>query len=219
MKRLRKKYPELKIKFYQCGEYGENNKRPHYHACLFNLDFEDKTHWKTTNGIKLYVSDTLNSIWKLGFCSVGDVTFNSAAYVARYIVKKITGEEAEKHYKHISEITGEITSIIPEYTTMSRGGRNGKGLSYEWYKKYKKDVYPSDFIIINGKKVKPPKYYACIYEMEDEQNYLLVKKQAKRNANKHKEDNTPERLLVREKVKKAQIKSLKRTIEESTNET
>ncbi|AXH74125.1 MAG: replication initiator protein [Microviridae sp.] len=97
MKRLRKKYGD-NIRFYMCGEYGENFGRPHFHACLFNHDFSDKKLWKTVNKMPLFRSAELEELWPFGFSSIGSVTFESAAYVARYIMKKITGEAAEKHY-------------------------------------------------------------------------------------------------------------------------
>ena len=98
MKRLRKKYGEG-IRFYMCGEYGEQLGRPHFHACLFNHDFDDKKLWKTTDSnSKLYRSKELEELWPFGYSSVGDVNFESAAYVARYIMKKVNGEAAELHY-------------------------------------------------------------------------------------------------------------------------
>ena len=42
MKRLRKRFPNDNIRYYHCGEYGEQLNRPHHHACLFNFDFPDK---------------------------------------------------------------------------------------------------------------------------------------------------------------------------------
>lgn len=98
MKKLRKQYPDKKIRFYMCGEYGENFGRPHFHACLFNFNFDDLTLWKTQNKQKLYRSKKLEKLWPLGHSSVGTVTFESAAYVARYIMKKVTGDAAEDHY-------------------------------------------------------------------------------------------------------------------------
>lgn len=99
MKRLRKKYGSG-IRFYMCGEYGEKLARPHFHACLFGHDFDDKKVWKKTDaGSVLYRSAELEKLWPFGYSSVGDVSFESAAYVARYIMKKITGEAAESHYK------------------------------------------------------------------------------------------------------------------------
>jgi len=38
MKRLRKKYG-AGIRYFACGEYGEKLKRPHYHVCIFGLNF------------------------------------------------------------------------------------------------------------------------------------------------------------------------------------
>ena len=96
-------YPNIlsqskKPRFFHCGEYGEKFARPHYHACMFDLDFADQKHWKTINGNKHYTSETLEKIWPFGFSTIGDVTFESAAYVARYVTKKITGKNALHHY-------------------------------------------------------------------------------------------------------------------------
>ena len=87
MKRLRKRFGDG-IRFYHCGEYGSLLGRPHYHACLFNFDFPDKYLWKENNGQKLYRSPSLEELWPYGYSSIGTVTFESAAYVARYILKR-----------------------------------------------------------------------------------------------------------------------------------
>ena len=152
MKRLRKQFGS-NIRYYHCGEYGEKFRRPHYHACIFNFDFPDKKIFKISNGHNLYTSVILSEIWPYGFSLIGDVTFQSAAYVARYIMKKVTGDLAKDHYEYIDPDTGEIINLKPEYTTMSRRPGLGKG----WFEKYKSDVYPDDFVILNGKKMKPPK--------------------------------------------------------------
>lgn len=215
MKRLRKKYPGEKIRYYHCGEYGEENKRPHYHACLFNHDFQDKQQWTVRNGTKLYVSEELMNLWPYGFSTIGDVTFDSAAYVARYITKKITGKALEetnsqglKPYELYDSNTGEITKIQSEYTTMSRR----PGIGKDWYEKYKDDVYPSDFLVINGKRMRPPKYYDGLLEQEHEEQYDRRKHERRINAKRFKHETTPERLTARHKVKRAQLRQLKRTI-------
>ena len=41
MKRLRKSHNG--VRFYMCGEYGEDFSRPHYHALLFNCFFPDRS--------------------------------------------------------------------------------------------------------------------------------------------------------------------------------
>lgn len=95
MKKLRKKYG-AGIRFFHCGEYGEKFRRPHYHALIFNHDFDDKILWSKNRGSPLYISESLDSLWEFGFATIGDVTFESAAYVARYITKKVNGELAKK---------------------------------------------------------------------------------------------------------------------------
>jgi hypothetical protein len=140
MKRLRKAYGGRTIRYFHCGEYGENFGRPHYHAILFNLDFNDKKYWSIVNGNKYYTSEKLNKIWGKGYCIIGSVSFDSAAYVARYVTKKITGEAAFEHYTDFDRETGEITrERDPEYATMSRR----PGIGSVWLDKFKTDVYPN----------------------------------------------------------------------------
>lgn len=208
MKRLRKKFG-AKIRFFHCGEYGEKYGRPHYHACLFNFDFPDKELWKVVNGHRLYTSKSLEELWPFGFSSIGDVTFESAAYVARYIMKKITGENSELRYGLVDSETGEYTPIKPEYTTMSRR----PGIGKEWFDSFSTDVYPSDFITINGKKCRPPKFYDKLYEKERPYEFLDLKEARKLKAEQHSEHNTPERLAVREQIQHLRAAKLIRPVD------
>ena len=162
MKRLRKRFGN-NIRFFHCGEYGELNKRPHYHAVIFGMDFKDKVLWSNRDGNKLYTSETLQELWPYGFSTIGDVTFQSAAYVARYIMKKHKGEGAEDHYTRWCPTTGEGIPVEPEYCTMSRK----PGIGHNWLMKYKADVYPHDYVVINGHKVKPPRYYDSLLSDEE----------------------------------------------------
>lgn len=211
MKRLtkytRKEYGHG-VRFYMCGEYGENFGRPHFHACLFGHDFEDKTLWKMERDIPLYRSKKLEELWPYGYSTIGGVTFQSAAYVARYIMKKITGEAAANHYEWMDPETGEFHNRKPEYTTMSRR----PGIGSRWLEKYRSDVYPDDFVVINGKKMKPPKYYDTQYELVYPTDLEQIKKARKQQGKKREAHNTPARLAVREKVQKARLSQLKRTI-------
>ena len=210
MKRLRKHFAPKKIRFYHCGEYGEKTRRPHHHALIFGLDFSDKElHKVTFNGDKLYTSETLDRLWGQGIAVIGDVTFDSAAYVARYITKKITGEMADDHYVNVDIITGEVHKLIPEYNTMSRK----PGIAKAWYEKFKKDVYPFDEVIIKGKKVRPPKFYDSQYEIESPSEYAKLKAKRKYAAEKHSDNNTRERLEVREKCQQEKFKKLVRSYE------
>lgn len=209
MKRLRKHLGEKKVRYFHCGEYGEKYGRPHYHALLFGVDFPDKRLHTVINGHRLYTSETLQKLWPFGYSSIGDVTFESAAYVARYIMKKVTGDDADIHYAIIDQETGEIVGRKePEYTTMSRR----PGIAADWFDKYSEDVYPKDFITVRGKKMRPPKFYDKLmertrpYEIEDIKNARIE------NAKKHAENNTEDRLRVREQVQLLKLKKLPRNV-------
>ena len=88
------------------------------------------------------------------------------------------------------------------------------GIGKNWYEEYKDDVQPSDYLIIRGKKVRPPKYYDALLEIENEDEYKKVKAKRMREAKKHKSDNTIDRQRTKETVKKAQFKMLTRGLEE-----
>ena len=181
------------IRYYHCGEYGDKYGRPHYHAILFGVDFDDKELIQIINGQRLYRSPTLEKLWPFGYSSIGTVTFESACYVARYIMKKITGEHAWHHYSDIDHETGEITNIRePEYTTMSRR----PGIASKWFEKYKSDVYPSDFVTVKGKKMKLPKYYDKLLENENPYEYDQIKEDRTERAKEHALNNTRERLAI-----------------------
>lgn len=209
MKRLRKN-TGAKIRYYHCGEYGPKFGRPHYHAILFGFDFPDRQYLMTKNGHRLYTSEMLDCAWQSrGFSTVGNVTFESAAYVARYIMKKVTGDQASDHYWKVDELTGEAVPVQPEYTTMSRR----PGIASAWLQQFSTDVYPSDEIVIRGRKMRPPRFYDSQFEIEDPAAMEEIKLKRKRKALKHADNNTPERLAVRERVKRAQIQQLKRGYE------
>ena len=230
MKRLRKKYvgknPYDKntqkqqfedwqfyngIRFFHCGEYGDLHGRPHYHAILFGHDFSDRELFTIRNGHRLYRSAELESLWPFGFSSVGDCTFESAAYVARYIMKKVTGEHAWHHYSDIDFDTGEILNKRePEYTTMSRN----PGIASRWLKQYVGDCYPSDFITVNGKKMKLPKYYDKLAESLGV-DMEAIKDDRKLASFEHVDNNTPDRLAVREQVVLNRLTKLPRNLESS----
>ena len=201
IKRLRKRYPTTKISYYMAGEYGENFGRPHYHACIFGLDFHDKT----TSGSLIYRSPDLEALWPFGYSSIGDVNFESAAYVARYIMKKQTNKQ---HYQYSDLETGEIIQMTPEFNKMSLK----PAIGLNWYKKYKTDVYPHDYVVLRGKKLKPPKYYDNLYKRENpyEMEQLLALRET--GAKLNHADNTYERLAVKEQVTRAKLRKLKRTL-------
>nr|QJB21039.1 MAG: replication initiator protein [Microvirus sp.] len=193
MKRLRKKFGNG-VRYFHCGEYGENFGRPHYHACLFNFDVPDRELWSVRDGVRLYTSAVLSSLWPFGFVTIGDVTFESAAYVARYVLKKVTGEKSEDHYRYVSEITGQTYQRSPEYVTMSRRPGIGKG----WIDKFVDDVFPCDFVVINGVRASVPRFYSNLYqELVSEMEFLNLKGKRVISAKAHSEDQTDDRLRTR----------------------
>lgn len=210
MKRLRKKYGS-NIRFFHCGEYGEQLGRPHYHVCLLNFDFPDKSYFSSTpRGDRTYTSKILGELWPYGHHQIGSLSFESAAYCARYVTKKITGVMAPQYYGNKK----------PEYTTMSRR----PGIGAPWLDKFKKDVYSFDtFIIRGGIKMKPPRAFDRRYEITDPLYMAVVRHKrdvAKSQLGSYEMrrlrlDSTEERLRVREVVHEATIKStLKRQYEE-----
>lgn len=208
MKRLRKKFG-AKVRFFHCGEYGEKLSRPHYHAILFNCDFPDKYLFKIENGFKLYRSPLLEQLWPFGHSMIGEVTFESAAYVARYCLKKITGRDAQDYYSRYDPLTGIVYELSPEYTTMSRR----PGIASGWFDRYASDVFPDDFIVVNGFKIKPPRFYDDLLKKHDPYLFDEIKFDRWERA-VNSLDNTPERLQARETVQLARLSKLKRPIEE-----
>ncbi len=205
MKRLRRRLDPIRVKYFHCGEYGEELNRPHYHACLFGYEFPDKVFYKQAGEERLFISEFLADVWGHGFCTVGDVSFRSAGYVARYCLKKMTGPLADDHYWRSDEITGECFQVLPEYCTMS------KGIGSKWFDRFGSDVFPRDEVVVNGFPSKPPRFYDGLYEVQNPSDFERVKRERILAARGRAADCTPERLEVREIVKKAQVGFLHRS--------
>lgn len=207
MKRLRERHSDTRIRFLASGEYGEKLNRPHYHALLFNFDFADKRLFNIKRETERhYRSQTLQELWPMGSHDVSDVTFKSAAYVSRYIIKKCIGSRADDHYTRVSPVDGNIYRVAPEFCVMSRR----PGLATAWFDKYAGDAFPSDFLIVDGRKVKPPRFYLDKLS-EDEQT--PIKRARKRFANSQRHNNTKDRLKTREEVQLLRAKRLQRPME------
>lgn len=190
MKRLRLERPSG-LRFLACGEYGETTQRPHYHVLLLNTSFPDMKYHKMSGEKKLYASAALDGLWKLGDCLIGDVEFESCAYVAGYVVKKVTGERALAHYG----------ARYPEFQAQS----NRPGLGYGYYEKYRSEMYKHDTVVVRGHEVSIPRYYDTKYKLVDPAHLEVLKKRRRHRALLHKADNTRARLAV-----KARFQELKR---------
>lgn len=207
MKRLRKRLSPRKIRYYMCGEYGENTQRPHYHACVFGFDPPDKQLFSVEGDNYTYTSEMLAKIWGRGFVTVGALSFQSAAYVARYVLKKVTGNLAHDHYLRCDEY-GVACYLEPEYNAMSRK----PGIGKDWYEEFKTDLWPSDEMPVPGVGVvkKVPRYYETIFKSENPEDHELVKELRKQFRQSHAEEYSPSRLMQKYKVKKYQVNMLKR---------
>ena len=181
-------------------EYGENFGRPHYHLCLFNLDFKDKLFWKTIDGNPYYISNDLREVWPFGNNAIGQLTFESAAYTARYCTKKITCPDAQAHYG----------LRIPEFSKSS----NRPGIGATWLDKYgRSDCFNHGHLIVNGVKCKPPRYYDKRFEALDPEGYADMKVVRLEKAMLKADDNSHDRLMVKEMCQEARIKKLIRKME------
>lgn len=152
MKRLRAAIAPVKVRFFLAGEYGEKLQRPHYHLILFGYAFPDKVLLGDTSR-KLYVSAELSRLWGMGYCSIGEVTFESAAYVARYALKKIYGKGAAAHYGRRK----------PEFVVMSRR----PGIGAKWIERFGPEVARDDEVIVRGRQCRPPRYYDKVLAAKD----------------------------------------------------
>lgn len=209
-KRLRKRHSGKTIRYYMCGEYGDQTGRPHYHACLFNQDFYDrKEHGKSGSGETMYESRELTDLWGMGHCTVQNLTPGTAAYCAGYVLKKTLGQDAENAYNIITE-DGEILERKPPYSASS----NRPGIGHAWITKYGKDnAFTHDYVIIDGTKRPLPPYYDKINRrLNGGQLPERTDINRQERGLKTRPDSTAERLIVREEVHHAKLQNRKREL-------
>lgn len=196
MKRLRKAYPTNEIRFFATGEYGDLNQRAHYHAILFNHDFPDKRLWKPHPRTPLYLSASLQSLWGLGYTSVGTVTYQSASYVARYVVKKLTGKRSD------------YLDREPPFVLMSRK----PGIGAAWLDKYMDEVFPAGQLLVGENKPRrTPRYFDERYRRVNPDGHFKMKLERRLVATTNP-NNTLPRLAVRERLTKSRLSELKRSL-------
>lgn len=235
MKRFRQYISPKKIRFFQCGEYGDQFARPHYHTLIFGYKFTDvvKEDVPSDTGFSLYYSPSLKSLWPLGMHKIGEVNFDSAAYVARYVLKKWAkadlvddklydamveysravrrGEAAPRGKDFFSGKKSFYDGKKEEFVTMSRRPGLGQG----WFDRFSSDIYPGGFALVKGKKVKPPKFYDSQYEILSPLEYAKIKGFRVDRAMRDP-DNTPYRLAIREEMKRIKLTQLQRGYENGT---
>lgn len=209
MKRVRRWF-ETPIRFFMCGEYGPLNLRPHYHACLFNVDFRGD--WepagKSASGAVFYDSTTLSMLWGHGRVSVQPLTPETASYCARYIMKKALGENAKTAYMGVSP-EGEVVQKRPEYAAMSLKPGIGAG----WFHRFGRDVFPHDLVVREGREQRPPRYYDKLYKRTGSAAFDSVEFERYKRSRASVADSSPERLQVREAVHLARVANLCRNLD------
>lgn len=207
MKRLRKANGP-NVRFFMCGEYGPKTLRPHYHACLFNIDFRDREPaGKSKGGFPFFYSKHLSSLWELGRATVQNFTPETAAYTTGYILKKAKGQEADVRYLRQNP-DGTTYRVAPEYAQMSRR----PGIGYNWITRFHRDIFPHDTAVSRtGRELPVPRYYTekagDLYDLDE------IKYQRELRARQYAADNTPERLAVQETVHKARNRNKHRNFD------
>lgn len=207
------------IKVYYCGEYGDKTGRPHYHLLLFGMPCLNDLEYLFTNkvGSNFYSSQFLSNCWQdekssdLGFVVIGDVTFDSCAYVARYILKKQKGQSSSFY---------EVNGLEPEFCNMSRR----PGIARDYYDVHKNKIYKIDELTLVGSKgkpiqCKPPKYFDSIFGFEDPDRLKELKRSRQRSAENSMKNqlsktnlSEPIYLKLKEENRKNSLKLLSRDV-------
>lgn len=206
MKRVRR-WRKFDVRYYMCGEYGPLNFRPHYHAALFNVDFQSDrvAAGRSESGAVFYSSPTLSRLWPHGIATVQDLTRESAGYVARYIMEKRLGVLSEADMAAYVTADGVIRQR--EYAAMSLK----PGIGYYWYKLFGwSDMHRHDFGVYGGARFAPPKYYDKLMRRTGDVRMDGIEFARDLRARLSVADNTDERRSVREAVHRAKIRSLVR---------
>lgn len=179
IKRLRKYMRDKKIqskgiRFMGCGEYGEERGRPHYHVILFNCKLPTDSFYnpRISNKNTYWQNEIIEKCWNKGIINVSDVTWNTIAYTARYITKKIYGAKAEEEYQ----------GKVPEFFRTSRN----PGIGGYYYDEHASEIYENDEIIITNKKgaasQKPPKYFDRLLDRDNPELLENLKRTRRKRA-------------------------------------
>lgn len=143
-----------RLKWFGCTEYGDSSNRPHGHMILFGPILDDLKPWTKSGSNWLYRSEYLESKWKQGNILVGEMTAESAQYVAKYC-SKVTDE----YKKSCEELGVEVPKL--------RMSRN-PGIGIEYLKHHRLQILNDNGIYIHGKLVPIPEYWKEMYMMEEE---------------------------------------------------
>lgn len=197
IKRLRRMFEGKRLSYYVAGEYGDNTARPHYHAVLYGIDFLDRVEFTRRHGAPVFRSEVLERCWSHGLCELTGLNYAAARYVASYVRKKVRQRDEPNHYVRVDPATGELIDIEVEYGRMSRNPAIGR----RWIERFWSDVYPRDFVVVDGTPVKPPRYYDKWMEKFQPRIMLDVKEQRLKDI----KEIGDEKLIMKEKIHRARV--------------
>lgn len=160
-----------RVRFFACGEYGELNGRPHYHAIIFGLD--------------RHSSGFLSDKWGMGNVQIDELSPAAMAYVCGYALKKagkrdklVLGGRVSFFDKgpatantFVDKTTGELYRLRikhePEFLLMSRRpgiGGNARRFATSW----------RSSAIWGGKEVPVPRYLHQSWKSQATPEQLLA---------------------------------------------
>lgn len=225
LKRLRRAFPDDRIRFFASGEYGDSTFRPHYHAILFGLHLDDLVpSGKSPEGFQYYYSPKFQRCWsqqvdllgdrcktapyqEMGYALVAPVSWETCAYVARYTMKKLRGNQRFFYDQFALEPPFSLMSLKP-------------GIGAQYLKDHP-DIYDYSYINLmtekGGKKAPHPRYLDKLFEVDHPSEMAQIKATRERMAKEAarlKMDRTSynylEMLQAEEDALLDRIKSLKR---------
>lgn len=235
LKRLRKNTGQ-DIRYFGCGEYGPSTMRPHGHFQVFGLVLDDLVELpgRSELGYRYFTSKTIEDSWsfpardefgnemecpndasdevkelfrRAGHVAIGEITWETCAYTARYITKKFLGRESQYY---------DFFNIEPPFSMMSLK----PGIGRRYYSQHP-DLYDYEFINVStdkgGRKFRPPRYFDRLFDIDDHvrmQEIKSIRKKMAEEAIRLKLEATDlsylEMLQVEEDVLQSRIKSLQR---------
>ncbi len=190
IKRLRKHYKDKRITFYHVGEYGEKTHRPHHHAILYGINFEEdrKEAEISKSGKPQFSSDILTNLWAAGRCRLQDINSNNIIYIAQYSLKKFKNNELNKRYK----------------TVMSFSNRSK--ISVKWVRRNYKEIKKGYLTDSDGKKFRIPESYKLNLKKSEEEHLKEAFRQYEENILERIGNTTNDDLIKKQKVREEIIR-------------
>lgn len=137
-----------KIKYIGCGEYGDDNHRPHYHFCFFGLP--------ATSSIR----DILRKSWTYGFIQFGALSDGGIRYVLDYVMAQGNSFEDEYSQAYVKQL------LYPPFHSSSRG------IGSSWLSSVRPFYKEHGYYLDKGKPICLPSYYANRYGLLSDKSFF-----------------------------------------------